>query len=227
MTIDDDRVLFSLVREKLFTAVIGDVMDAAGLTRQFLPPEIRALRPETVLVGRAMPVLEADRAGETVGHLGRAEPFGLMLRALDELAPGDVYICTGASPRYALWGGLMSARAKTLGAAGAVLGGFHRDTREILVLDFPVFSTGAYAQDQRLRGRVVDYRCLIEFGNGCRVTPGDLIVGDVDGVLVVPAAHVGDIIEAALKKAAGEEAVRDMIEKGGRTQEIFDSTGLM
>lgn len=227
MTIDKDRILFTLVREKLFTAVIGDVMDAAGLTRQFLPPEIRPLRAETVLVGRAMPVLEADCAGDAVGHLGRAEPFGLMLRALDELAPGDVYICTGASPRYALWGGLMSTRAKTLGAVGAVLGGFHRDTREILALGFPVFSTGGYAQDQRLRGRVVDYRCPIEFANGCRVSPGDLIVGDVDGVLTVPAAHVGAIIDAALKKAASEQDVRGMIEQGGRTQDIFDTTGVM
>jgi len=227
MTTEGDSTLFGIVREKLFTAVIGDVMDAAGLTRQFLPPDIRALRPETMLVGRAMPVLEADCAGEVVGHLGRAEPFGFMLRALDELAPGDVYICTGASPRYALWGGLMSTRARALGAAGAVLGGFHRDTREILALGFPVFSTGAYAQDQRMRGRVVDYRCPIEFGNGCRVAPADLIVGDIDGVLVVPAAHVGDVVEAALKKAAGEDAARGMIERGGRTQDIFDTTGIM
>jgi regulator of RNase E activity RraA len=167
-----DEELFKAIRERLFTAVIGDVMDARGFDRQFLPPGIRALRPEMVVVGRAMPVLEADCAGEDVGHSGRPEPFGLMFRALDDLKPGEVYICTGGSPRYALWGGLMSTRARLLGATGAVVDGFHRDTREILGLGFPVFSAGSYAQDQRLRGRVVDFRCAIEFGKRRAGTSG-------------------------------------------------------
>jgi 4-hydroxy-4-methyl-2-oxoglutarate aldolase len=223
----DDTTLFATIRERLFTAVIGDVMDVEGFTRQFLPPEVRGLRPDMIVVGRAMPVLEADCAGDAVGHSGRTEPFGLMLRALDDLKQDEVYICTGASRRYALWGEMMSTRAKALGAAGAVLGGFHRDTRGILALGFPVFSEGAYAQDQRLRGRVVDFRCAIEFENGVVVRPGDVVVGDIDGVLVIPSAHVTDIVHAALKKVEGEEAVRGLIEKGMTTQAIWEKTGIM
>ena len=223
----DDAALFATIRDTLFTAVIGDVMDAAGLTRQFLPPEIRALDPERMLVGRAMPVLEADCAGETIAHTGEAHSFGLMFRALDELRAGEVYLCTGGSPRYALWGGLMSTRAQALGAAGAVLDGFHRDTREIRAMGFPLFSTGAYAQDQRLRGRVIDFRCPIEFANGCRVTPGDVIVGDIDGVLAIPRAVAADIVRAATAKADGEEAVRQMILRGENTAAAFDKTGIM
>ena len=162
-----DANLFATIRERLFTAVIGDVMDAAGLTRQFLPPEIRALQADSMVVGRAMTVLEADT------EYGQDAGFGLMFRALDDLKPGEVYVCTGASPAYALWGGLMSARAMSLGAVGAVVDGHHRDTREILGLGFPVFSAGAYAQDQRLRGRVVDYRRPITFRNGCAIASGD------------------------------------------------------
>ncbi len=213
-----------VVREQLFTAVIGDVMDSMGLTRQFLPPEIRGLRAEMTLVGRAMSVLEADLAD---GDDWSNDAFGLMFRALDDLKRGEVYICTGASPLYALWGGLMSTRAMSLGAVGAILDGYHRDTREILKLDFPVFSSGAYAQDQRLRGRVVDFRCEIEFANKCRVAPGDLIVGDVDGVLVVPKASVEEVLQAALAKVSGEENVRRSILKGERTEDIFRRTGIM
>jgi regulator of RNase E activity RraA len=224
---EDDAALFKTVRQKLFTAVLGDVMDAGGLTRQFLPPEIRALHPDMVVVGRAMPVLEADCSGEAVGHSGKPEPFGLMLRALDGLKAGEVYVAAGGSPRYAFWGGLMSTRARSLGAAGAVLGGYHRDTREILALGLPVFSMGAYAQDQRLRGRVVDYRCQVAFGNGATVVPGDLIVGDIDGVLVVPATHVPEIVDQALAKVEGEERVRAMIGRGMSTADIFDQTGIM
>ena len=222
---DDD--LFTTIRTKLFTAVIGDVMDAQGLTRQFLSPSIRALAPDMTIVGRAMPVLEADCATDMVGYTGRPEGFGLMFRALDELKAGEVYIAAGGSPRYALWGGLMSTRAKLLGAAGAVLDGFHRDTREILGLGFPVFSQGAYAQDQRLRGRVIDFRCPLEFGNGVRVEPGDLIVGDVDGVLTIPAGRAEDIVRLALEKVEGEEMVRGMIERNEPTGSIFEKTGIM
>jgi regulator of RNase E activity RraA len=222
-----DEALFAMIRERLFTAVIGDVMDVAGLTRQFLPPEIRALEPGTVLVGRAMPVQEADCCGDTVVHDGGTQSFGLMFRALDELRPGEVYVCAGASLRYALWGGLMSTRAQQLGAVGAVLDGFHRDTREIRAIGFPVFSHGSYAQDQRLRGRVIDYRCPVEFRNGARVDPGDIIVGDIDGVLAIPGAHAEEIVRAAVAKVEGEGAVREMILAGETTQAVFRKTGIM
>jgi len=215
---------FATVREQLFTAVIGDVMDVVGLTHQFLPPDIRALVPGTMIVGRAMPVLEADCASDVSS---RAQAFGLMFEALDSLKPGEIYICTGASPKYALWGGLMSTRAQALGCHGAVVDGFHRDTREILALDFPVFSSGSYAQDQRIRGRVIDYRCPILFDNGCRVEPGDLIVGDIDGVVVVPRAQEQAIIAAALQKVAGEAKVRDQILAGQSTADIYARTGIM
>ena len=210
---------FAQIRDRLFTSVIGDVMDMQGLRQQFLPPHIRALSPEKMLVGRAMPVCEEDCT--TQGD------FGLMFKALDDLKTGEVYICTGASPRYALWGELMSTRARALGAAGAVVDGFHRDTRGILEIGLPVFSVGAYAQDQRGRGRVTDFRCEIRFANGTIVAPGDVIVGDCDGVLVIPKARLDEVVEAALTKVEGEGEVRRLIEKGEGTQAIFDRTGIM
>lgn len=222
-----DAELFKTIREHLFTSVIGDVLDVAGLTHQFLPPEIRGLDPDHMLVGRAMPVLEADCWGDTVVTQGRPDSFGLMFQALDGLKPGEVYITTGASPRYALWGGLMSTRAAALGAAGAVLDGFHRDTREIRQLGFPVFSAGSYAQDQRLRGRVIDYGCPIEFRNAVRVEPGDIVVGDVDGVVIIPKAHADAIVADAMAKVQAEERVRGMIGQGQSTQSIFEQTGVM
>jgi len=220
-----DAETFALIRERLFTAVIGDVMDAAGLTQQFLPPKIRALQPDAVLVGRAMPVLEADIPPASGNGMG--EEFGLLFRALDDLKLGEVYICTGSSPLYALWGGLMSTRAAALGAVGAVVDGYHRDTREILALGFPVFSAGAYAQDQRLRGKVTDFRSAIAFRNGTKVKPGDVIVGDIDGVLVIPSEHLADIVSAALAKVDGEANVRRMILAGDSTEDVFNKTGIM
>lgn len=215
------------MREELFTAVVGDVMDASGLIRQFLPPEIRPLWSDLVLVGRAMPVLEADCTGHTIAHQNRKAPFGVMLEALDDLKQGEVYVCTGSSRRYALWGELMSTRAIMLGAAGAVLDGYSRDTRGILRLDFPTFSRGTYAQDQAIRGRVIDFRCPISFDNGVQVKPGDLVFGDLEGVVIVPAEHEADVIHEALEKIRGENIVRKAIEEGMSAREAFDRYGIM
>jgi regulator of RNase E activity RraA len=224
--ISTEGPLFQRIRDELYSAVLGDVMDAVGLTRQFLPPEIRALVPETVVAGRAMTVQEADCAVDVAAR-GGAQPFGLMFEALDNLKPGEIYICTGSSPTYALWGGLMSTRARTLGATAAILDGYHRDTREILQLGFPVFSVGSYAQDQRVRGRVIDFRCDIQFRNGCRVSAGDLVVGDIDGVVIVPVSREQEVLEAAFAKVRGENSVRGMILEGQSTVDIFAKTGIM
>ena len=123
---DTDNALFDIMREDLFTAVVGDVLDAMGYRRQFLPAGIGPLKANMKLVGRAMTVLEADIFSEggldSQGPLA-SKPFGLMMEALDSLRDGEVYIATGGSLRYALWGGLMSTRAQYLKAAGAVLDG--------------------------------------------------------------------------------------------------------
>src|ERR1700691_6084370 len=106
----DDEALFTSLRAKLFTAVVGDILDKMGHRRQFLPQAIAPLRADMKIVGRAMPVLEADvfddASGATRGPLG-ARPFGLMLEALDDLKPQEVYLATGGSLRYALWGEVM------------------------------------------------------------------------------------------------------------------------
>jgi regulator of RNase E activity RraA len=219
-----DRDLFATLRERLFSAVVGDVMDGLGFTQQFLPPTIRPLRDDMVVAGRAMTVQEADLAP---GEAENAEAFGLMLRALDDLKRDEVYICAGASPAYALWGGLMTTRAMKLGAAGAVLGGCHRDTREVLALGFPVFSEGAYAQDQKNRGVVIDFRTPIVFGNGTRVAPGDIVFGDVDGVAVIPQTAADEVVRLALAKVDGENLVRRMIEAGETSRAAFAKTGIM
>lgn len=226
----NDTALFKTIREELFTAVVGDVMDILGYTNQFLPPRIQPLRDDMVVIGRAMPVLEADDYGGGEGP-GRAnpilnQPFGLMLRALDELRENEVYICTGASPDFALWGELMSAAAKNRGAVGAVVDGYSRDTHGILQQNFPCFSHGRYAKDQRPRGKVIDFRCSIQLG-GVTVRPGDLVLGDIDGVCIVPREIEEIVITQALEKARGEKAVFEAIKGGMLAQEAWDKFGIL
>lgn len=225
----DDKELFSMARKELFTAVVGDVLDKMGYLHQFLPPGIQPIGADMVVIGRALPVLEADVFGEVVEdtkHPIMQKPFGLMFEALDDLKEDEIYICTGSSHNYALWGGLMSIRAIKLGAAGAVVNGFSRDTKEILRLGFPTFSLGSYAQDQGPRGKVIDYRIPIEWG-GVKINPGDIIFGDIDGVLIVPREIENEAFSGALEKARGEKTVLKALQDGMSTVDAFDKYGIM
>ena len=224
-----DEELFALAKQELFTAVVGDVMDKMGLLHQFLPPRLQPLCDDMVTIGRAMPVLEADVFTEAVTSSNNpimTKPFGLMLEALDDLKTNEIYVCTGGSPRYALWGELMSTRAMKLGAAGAVVDGYSRDTFGILQLGFPVFSSGRYAQDQGPRGKVLDFRVPLEI-EGVRINPGDIIFGDIDGVIVIPQEAEEEAFTKAVEKARGEKLVQKAIQDGMSACEAFATFGIM
>jgi len=225
----DDNELFEIAKKELFVALVGDVLDKLGYLHQFLTPKIKPLDSESVVIGRAMPVLEADVFGEVVEESNNPimkKPFGIMFEALDSLKKNEVYICTGASPTYALWGGLMSTRALKLGAAGTVVHGYSRDTKEVLSLNFPTFSYGGYAQDQGPRGKVVDYRVPIEI-EGIKVNPGDIVYGDRDGVVIVPKEVEQEAFIGAIEKARGEHLVKKALEQGMSTVDAFKKFGIM
>jgi regulator of RNase E activity RraA len=197
--------------------------------RQFLSPQIRPLERQMVVIGRAMPVLESNAFSAAEPHgpgpLSR-QPFGLLFQALDDLREHEVYVATGCAPQFALWGGLMTTRARHLKAAGAVLDGYHRDTHEVLQMGLPVFSCGGYAQDQGPRGKVVDWRVPVEI-NGVRIRPGDIVFGDLDGVLVIPREAEEEAIRRGLEKVSTENRVREAIERGMSTVEAFRTFGVM
>ncbi len=225
----NDHELFSIAKKELFVALVGDVLDKLNYQHQFITPKVKPLSTDFIVIGRAMPVLEADVFEEKVEGTNNPimqKPFGIMFEALDSLKENDVYICTGASPRYALWGGLMSTRAIKLGAAGAVLHGYSRDSNEILKLNFPTFSYGGFAQDQGPRGKVVDYNIPIEI-EGIKIAPGDIIYGDRDGVIVVPKEVEEEAFNGAIEKARGEQLVKKALEEGMSTVEAFNKFGIM
>lgn len=229
----NDQELFDLIRQKLYTPVVGDILDQMGYNHQFLPASIRpltALVPPTMvepmeqenrnkLVGWACTVLENDVFSP------QKKAFGLLTEALDQLRPNEVYVATGAH-NSALWGELLTATARTKGAVGAVLDGFSRDTPQVLEQNFPVFCTGCWAQDSSIRTNVCDFRCTIEIGQ-VTIHDGDLVFGDVDGVLIVPREIVEEVMEKALEKAAGEKLVRRAIEDGMSATDAFAKFGIL
>ena len=217
---NSDRELFALMKEKLYTPVVGDILDSMGYYHQFLPQAIRPLRDDMKLAGRTMTVLMIDVFGV------QKKPFGLLTEALDQLEEGEVYLASGGGRRCAYWGELLTAASRTRGAVGAVVDGWHRDTPQVLEQNWPVFSMGCYAQDSSVRTQVADYRCRLEVGN-VTVLPGDIVFGDVDGVLVIPSKVADEAVEKALEKAAGEKTVRKAIEAGMSTTKAFETYGIL
>jgi 4-hydroxy-4-methyl-2-oxoglutarate aldolase len=214
----NDQEMFQILRTELFTSVISDTLDAHGYTHQMLPPNIRPLRLGMKTCGRALTVLETD-------SLDVQEPFGVMFQALDDLKPDEIYIASGASSAYAMWGELMSTAAIQRGAVGVILNGYLRDAEGIAALGFPAFAWGSYATDQKMRGRVVAYRVPIIIG-GVPVHPGDILYADEDGVVVVPQNIERVVIADALTKVRAENSLRRDLEAGMLAVDAFKKYGI-
>lgn len=216
----NETELFLLMKEKLYTPVVGDILDSKGYTHQFLPQNIRPLREDMKVAGKAMTVLMIDVFGQ------QKVPFGRLCECLDQIRPDEIYVAAGGTKRCAYWGEILTATAKARGGGGAVVDGWHRDTPQVLGQNWPVFSTGCYAQDSGIRTQVVDFRCQIEIGQ-VTIQDGDYIFGDVDGVLVIPKQIAEEVIGEALDKASKEKMLRHAVENGMSVTKAFEKYGVL
>jgi 4-hydroxy-4-methyl-2-oxoglutarate aldolase len=221
-----DEDLFALVRSELATCPVSDVMERFGFRSPMLPPAIRPLRGDMVMVGRAMPVQDEPPVPYGTPDRFDARPFGLLFESIEALRPHEVYIASGGPPDVARLGDLLILRARKLGAAGIVLNAHVRDAGAILALGVPAFAHGSYAYGLQRRHNVVDYRCSITIGT-VRIRPGDLVIGDGDGVCVVPREAEQEIVNNALAKTRLERNVREDIEAGHSVVDAFKRHGVM
>ena len=203
----------------LSAAVLSDVMDALGLMNQAMQPFVRPLDENLVLAGRARTGLYMlayeVREGEN--------PYEVEIALVDDLKPGDVPVlaCNGPTQRIAPWGELLSTAAQTRGAAGCITDGLVRDVRQIREMRFPVFHGGIGPLDTRGRARMVQRDVPVECG-GVKVVSGDILFGDVDGVVVIPKERAAEVLAGAKEKVAGEGRTRDELRQGRLLREVFE-----
>ncbi len=220
MTTPSTDPTLAMVRENLYTAVVGDVLDRLGRNQQFLPPTLTPLIPTATIAGRAMPVVVNDVYGPPT------KPFGLLTEALDQLEKDEIYMSSSITQPVAQWGEILTATAQQRGAVGAVVNGYYRDTRQILEREFPVWGLGSYGADSFIRSSVSDFRVPIMIGP-VKVTPGDLILADIDGVVVIPQDVEDDVLRIALDKVATENTVLKEIDNGGTATAAFAKHGVL
>lgn len=216
-----EDTLLDLLRTRLYVAVVSDVLDRQGFTEQAMAARIRPIEPGMRLVGRAHTVLSADV------YARPENPYVKEIAAVDSLQPGDVMVAaTNGSQRTCLWGELLSTAARARGATGCLIDGHTRDVRRILEMGFPVFCTGFRPVDSSYRSIVIDYDIPVRCGD-VLVHPGDVVFGDVDGVVVIPRDHLAPTVEAALAKVEGENASRTMLEEGYLLRDVYDRFGVL
>ena len=217
----EDFPLFEYITRHLYTAVISDALDELGFRNQAMREYLRPLDPAAVFAGRARTINCMDVFEET------DDPYGVEIEAIDSLQPGEVaVVATGGSVRNAPWGELLSTAAKARGAHGAVVDGLVRDVRKIRELEFPVVATGIKPVDSRGRGIVVSYNRTIECA-GVRVNPGDLVVSDCDGVVVIPQNAVREAVSLAADKVGKENHSRRELLEGAYLRDVYEKYGVL
>ena len=209
---------------QLNAAVLSDVLDSLGLMRQAMKPFIRPLDDGLQLIGRArtglyMPAYE-HRAGEN--------PYEVEIALVDDLKPNDVVVlaCNGPTDRIAPWGELLSTASQARGATGCVTDGLVRDVRQIREMGFALVHGGIGPLDTQGCARMVERDVPVECA-GVAVRPGDIVFGDVDGVVVIPREHEAAVIQRGLEKISGENQSRDALRRGELLGDVFKRLGIL
>ncbi len=201
------------------TATVSDVLNGRGTFGKAMAPGIRGIRAGLRMAGLARTM--QSRPLEARPDAGRE--YAMLFEAIDGLSAGEVLVTDTTD--CCVWGELCSERAKVRGAAGTVIDGYHRDTTRVLASGLPVFSRGAHPSDMLYHREIVAINVPVLCG-GVFVAPGDLVLADDDGLVVVPSALIAEVIEQAAGKVALETQVRTALRDGATAAQAFERYGV-
>ena len=197
----------------LGTTHVSDALDRLRLPGQCLgiAPLDRSFR----LVGRAY----------TIRYVPLGVEWGSVGDYIDDVPDGHVPVLDNGGRRdMTVWGDLLTATASRRGLPGTVIDGVCRDSDRSLALGYPIFSRGTWMRTGKDRVGVDAYQVPVTIG-GVRVEPGDVLVGDGDGLLAVPAARAAEVLDAAGDISAAEDRIRAAVEAGTRLDEARTARG--
>lgn len=205
--------------QQLYTGVVSGALDGMGYRNQGLPPRIVAMSPGLKIAGPAF--------------TGRGEPTDdttdddslRRLAMLESVPHGSVSVWDcGGHQQSAHWGEIMARAVAERGCVGAVVDGGLRDSDFVSDLGFPVFCAFRSVSSSVGRWNIVEWNQEITVGH-TRVCPGDWVFGDVDGVVVIPAELVEDVLAEAERREAVESEMRAELAAGALPSEIYARLG--
>lgn len=221
MKFGSDQERFAVLREKLYTAVVSDMLDSVGFRHQAMRHDIRPLHPDFVIVGRARTAYWIEE------YKVRDNPYLNEIELIDSLRPGEVSVhSTDLSWNIAPWGELLSTASKMRGSTGAIVDACTRDVKKILEMGFPVFTRGIKPLDSRGRGYLEAYDVPIRCGD-VTVRPGQIVFGDYDGIVVIPQEVEDEVLAKALEKVTGENNTRRELLEGRLLMDVYKKYGIL
>lgn len=204
-------------------AFVSDALDSIGLMHQAMRPSIRPLDEERRMIGRARTGIYMEASSVEPG----INPYEREIELVDDLKPDQVAVLAcGGSSRIAPWGSLLSTAASMRGAAGCVTDGLVRDILAIRKMDFPVFHGGIGPLDSKGRGQIMAIDVPVTCG-GVLVAPGDIVIGDADGIVVVPGKVESEILAWLDEKLSGESKSLDALRSGEYLRDVYARYGVL
>ncbi len=195
--------------KKIDTSTISDALDKLGIVGQCLG--VKSINPTWKIAGLAYTV-----------KYGPVDPLnkGTVGDYIDDVTPGDIVVLDNQGRLdCTVWGDILTSVAKRRGIAGTVIDGVCRDTNRSLELDYPMFSVGRYMRTGKDRVQVDAVGEPVSIAN-VRVRHGDIVVGDADGVVVVPRELAEKVLQIATEIEAAEDQIRAATETGLRLDEV-------
>lgn len=216
MEFKSESELFDYIERHFYAGALSDVLDEMGLRFQVISPtnNIRPLKDDSVIMGRACTLLNAPDDNVE-------EPYDLAIKCFEELKPDSVLVTTGSSDlAVGIMGELSATALRVKGCRGAIVNGYSRDLRKLKAMNFPTFAWGPSPIDTAGRVRVVSYNIPISIG-GVHINPGDLVYGDLDGIVIIPKEVELDVIPKVLERAQKESAVRQELKDGKTLSDVW------
>ena len=212
---------FEELRRVLYSAVVCDALEGLGFAEQSPRVQFPIRTTDRILLGRCRTTLWEELVEED------PNPYEKELMAVDLCQPDEVLICAASgSMRSGIWGELLSTAASNRGCVGAIVDGAVRDVAKISEMNFSVIARGTCVYDSKHRQRVSAYSEPVEI-EGVSIKNGDIIIGDSDGIVVIPQAVETEVLTAAWKKVHDENRTRDAIREGMGAREAYDRFGVL
>lgn len=210
--------MFTYMEQYFYAGALSDILDEMGYRECAASPHamIRPLFPQAVCAGRVRTLLNAPM------KTGVEDPYRLAIEVLDSLQNNDVCICSSDKPvETGIMGELSATAMKKRGGRGCIIDGYTRDARKIITSGFPVFARGVSPIDTTDRVAVVEYDCPVICA-GRRVTAGQIVFADLDGIVFIPREIEKEVIEEAMRRVDVETEIRGKLGDGATMRDMWD-----
>jgi regulator of RNase E activity RraA len=204
---------------RLYTGVVADILDSKGVRNHSLPPSIRPMKDDMKVAGPAFTC-----QGVQVGDITSDDTL-MLIKMLEAVTPQSVVVLSaGGDYSSSHWGEMMTLSARQRGCTGAVVDGGVRDAPFILKMNFPVFTKFYMPASSISRWELKEYQVAIRVGE-TGIQPEDFVLGDMDGVVIIPKALTEEVLLDAEKAVSKERGMHQALRKGMPLKEAYERYG--